>query len=206
MVVQRRPGAGRRPGNRDTRGEILSAARDAFAARGFAGASMRAIAAEAGVDASLIHHYFDTKDQLFLATSALPQDLPRMLEEVTAPGTAGLGTRLVAMLLRVWDSDQQPALVAAVRTQLTDPALTRTMAEFLSLEVISRVLDALELPEDEASRRAGLVASQMLGLIMGRYVLRLPVLADRAPEELVAEIGPTVQRYLDGSSGEQPRG
>ena len=81
MAVQRGPKVGRRPGNQDTRGQIITAARHAFAAKGFAGASMRGIAAEAGVDAALIHHYFDSKQQLFLATVALPLGLPRMLEE-----------------------------------------------------------------------------------------------------------------------------
>ena len=78
MAVQRGPRVGRRPGNQDTRGQIITAARHAFATKGFAGASIRGIAAEAGVDAALIHHYFDSKQQLFLATVALPLGLPRM--------------------------------------------------------------------------------------------------------------------------------
>lgn len=198
MVAQSRPRAGRRPGNQDTRGAIVTAARHAFAARGFAGASVRAIAAEAGVDAALIHHYFDTKEQLFLATIALPLTLPALLEEATAQGLDGLGERLLAMVLGVWDSPLQPSLVAAIRTLLTEPALTRTVSEFLTLEVIGRVLSHADLTPDEASRRAGLVASQILGLIMGRYVLRLPALAGRPTTELVAEVGPTLQHYLDG--------
>jgi AcrR family transcriptional regulator len=78
VAVQRGPRVGRRPGNQDTRGQIITAARHAFATKGFAGASIRGIAAEAGVDAALIHHYFDSKQQLFLATVALPLGLPRM--------------------------------------------------------------------------------------------------------------------------------
>jgi len=159
---------------------------------------MRAIAAEAGVDAALIHHYFDSKQQLFLATVALPLGLPGMLEEVAAGDRAGLGERLVRGVLGVWDSELQPSLVAAVRTALTDPALTRSTGEFLALEVVGRVLPRDNLSPEEVNRRAGLVASQILGLVIGRYVLRLPVLANRQTEDLVAEVGPTVQRYVDG--------
>jgi AcrR family transcriptional regulator len=125
---------------------------------------MRAIAAEAGVDAALIHHYFENKQQLFLATIALPLGLPRMLETVAAGDRSGLGERLVRTVLGVWDSELQPSLVAA----------------------------------EEADRRAGLVASQILGLVIGRYVLRLPILANRQTDDLIAEVGPTVQRYVDG--------
>ena len=200
MVAQPAPRTGRRPGNRDTRGQILDAARQAFAGRGFAATSIRSIAADAGVDAALVHHYFDSKQQLFLTTVSLPQDLPRLIQRAVDGGPEGLGERLVRTVLTVWDSESQPALVAAVRTALAEPTLTRLIGEFLTLEVLGRVVDHHNLSEAEANRRSGLVASQMLGLIMGRYVLRLPALVDRPSEELVAEIGPTIQRYVDGST------
>jgi AcrR family transcriptional regulator len=197
VVVQRGPKVGRRPGNQDTRGQILTSARSAFASRGFAAASLRAIAADAGVDAALIHHYFDSKEQLFLATVALPANLPQLMDRVAAGGTDGAGERIVTAILGVWDSELQPALVAALRTALAEPGLTRSIGEFLSLEVLGRLPHPPDLEPDEASRRTGLVASQLLGLIIGRYVLRLPALTGRASADLVAEIGPTVQRYLD---------
>jgi AcrR family transcriptional regulator len=198
MTAQREPKVGRRPGNQDTRGQIITAARQAFAAKGFAGTSMRAIATDAGVDAALIHHYFDSKQQLFLATVALPLELPRIVEEVAAGDRNDLGERLVRTVLGVWDSELQPSLVAAIRTTLTDPALTHSVGEFLAVEVIGRALRRDDISPEEANRRAGLVASQILGLLMGRYVLRMPVLANRRTEDLVTEIGPTVQRYVDG--------
>jgi AcrR family transcriptional regulator len=198
VAAPREPKVGRRPGNQDTRGQIIAAARHAFAAKGFAGASMRGIAAEAGVDAALIHHYFESKQQLFLATVALPLGFPQVLEHVAAGDRADLGKRLVQTVLGVWDSELQPSLVAAIRTALTDPGLTRSVGEFLTLEVIGRVLRQDDLPPEEANRRAGLVASQVLGLVIGRYVLRLPALVNRQTDDLVAEIGPTVQRYVDG--------
>ena len=198
VAAQREPKVGRRPGNQDTRGQIITAARQAFAEKGFAGASMRAIAAEAGVDAALIHHYFDSKQQLFLATVALPPELPRIVERVAAGNRSDLGERLVRTVLGVWDSELQPSLVAAIRTTLTDPAFTRSVGEFLALEVIGQVLRGDDLLAEEANRRTGLIASQILGLLIGRYVLRMPALANRESEDLVAEIGPTVQRYVDG--------
>ena len=200
MTAQREPKVGRRPGNQDTRGQIITAARHAFAAKGFAGASMRGIASDAGVDAALIHHYFDSKQQLFLATIAMPLELPGLVEQVAAGKRSDLGERLVRTVLGVWDSELQPSLVAAIRTALTDPVLTRSVAEFFTLEVIGHVLRRDDLPPEEANRRAGLVASQILGLLIGRYVLRLPVLVNRESADLVAEIGPTVQRYIDGHS------
>ena len=198
VANQREPRVGRPPGNQYTRGQIITAARQAFATKGFAGASMRGIAAEAGVDAALIHHYFDNKEQLFLATVALPLEMPQKLEEVAAGGLDGMGERLVRTVLGVWDSDLQPSLIAAIRTTLTDPALTRSVGEFLALEIIGRVLRRDDLPPEEANRRAGLAASQVLGLVIGRYVLQLPLLVSRRSEDLVVEVGPTVQRYLDG--------
>jgi AcrR family transcriptional regulator len=189
---------GRRPGNRDTRGEILTAARHTFAAKGFAGASVRGIAAEAGVDAALVHHYFDTKEQLFLATVDIPIVLTDLIDHVTASGLDGLGDRMIRTILSVWDSELQPSLVGAVRTALTDPGLTRSISEFLTLEVIGRILRTVQVPEPEASRRAGLVASQVLGVIIGRYVLKLPPLVAQSTDQLAAAIGPTLQRYLTG--------
>jgi AcrR family transcriptional regulator len=197
-VAVQRSAKGRRPGNQDTRGEILTAARHAFADRGFAGASIRGIAAEAGVDAALVHHYFETKEQLFLATVDIPIVLTDLVDHVTASGLEGLGDRLIRAILGVWDSDLQPSLVAAIRTALTDPGMTRSVSEFLTLEVISRIFRTLDLPEAEASRRAGLVASQLLGVIMGRYVLKLPPLVAQSSDDVARAIGPTLQHYLSG--------
>ncbi len=176
---------------------ILGAARAAFADRGFAGASVRSIAARAGVDPALVHHYFANKQRLFLATIELPPELPELLDRVVAPGLPGLGERVVATVLTLWDSELQPGLVAALRTALGEPAMTRSLSEFLSLEILSRVLEPAGLSEPEATRRSGLVASQLLGLIVGRYLLRLPALVDRPAAEVVAAIGPTLQRYLE---------
>ena len=131
---------------------------------------MRAIAADASVDAALIHHYFDSKQQLFLATVHIPVPVGDIAQHVAEEGIDGLGERLIRTILGIWDSDLQPSLIAAIRTSMTDPSMIRSISEFLTLEVIGRILQTLDLPEGEADRRAGLMASQVLGVVVGRYV------------------------------------
>jgi AcrR family transcriptional regulator len=201
VATERISKSGRRPGNQDTRGAILGAARDAFAAKGFAGASVRGIAADAGVDAALVHHYFETKQQLFLATMHVPVPLPDLVKGLLAEGMHGLGPRLVTTVLDAWESDAQPALVAALRTIVADPVMARSMQEFLTFEVIGQILGAMEIPRPEADRRAGLVAAQLIGVLAGRYLLRLPVLVEQSTAQLAAALGPVLQGYLDGNFG-----
>jgi AcrR family transcriptional regulator len=180
---------------------ILSAARDAFAAKGFAGASVRAIAADAGVDAALVHHYFETKQQLFLATMDVPVPLPDLVAGLLAQGLDGLGTRLITTVLQAWESDTQPTLVAALRMIIADPVMTRSMQEFLTFEVIGQILRAMEIPRPEADRRAGLVVAHLVGVLAGRYLLKLSVLVEQSPAQLTAAVGPVLQRYFDGDFG-----
>lgn len=187
---------GRRPGNRDTRGEILAAARELFAHNGFQGASIRGVASAAGVDAALVHHYFGTKRELFLATVEIPLDFTTVVASVAAAGIDGFGQRLVRAALTAWESPIQPALVAAFRTIIADPDATRTLGEFLTLEILGKSLGVLNLPAAQADRRSGLVASQVLGLIVGRYILHLPALVEQSVDDLVTSVGGTIQRYL----------
>jgi AcrR family transcriptional regulator len=192
----RRPG--RRPGKPDTREAVLAAARTAFAELGFDGASIRLIAGAAGVDPALVHHYFGSKDKLFLAAVQAPADPAEMLPEVLAGGTAELGGNVVRMLLRVWDGPGRTAGLALVRSAVGNEWSARMLREFLTAQVLRRVVGTLDLPPHEADARAALVASQLVGVVMTRYVLRMEPLASASPEELVAAIGPTVQRYLTG--------
>jgi tetracycline repressor-like protein len=116
VASQRRVRLGRRPGNRDTRGEIVAAARRAFAEGGFGGISLRGIATEAGVDVALIHHYFHSKEELFLATMQIPRFIRELVAPLVAEGTDGLGERLARTMLAIWESDLQASLVASLRT------------------------------------------------------------------------------------------
>ncbi|MFK3982161.1 TetR family transcriptional regulator [Micromonospora sp. NPDC050397] len=189
---------GRRPGNPDTREAILASARDAFAERGFDGASIRTIAAGAGVDPALVHHYFGAKDKLFVAVMKVPFDPGELLPEIVAGGPGGVGERLVRTFLRLWDSPAGAAGVALLRSVLSNEWTARLMREFVTTQILRRVMSGLDLPAAEAPLRSSLVASQLVGLAVARYVLRVEPLASVPAEVAVAAIAPTVQRYLTG--------
>ncbi|MFD2763162.1 TetR family transcriptional regulator [Micromonospora eburnea] len=189
---------GRRPGNPGTREAILDAARSAFAERGFDGASIRGIAAAAQVDPALVHHYFGTKDQLFLAAMNSPFDPRELLPKVFAGERASIGERLVRLFLGLWDSPAGTAGVALLRSALSNEWTARLLREFLTTQVLRRVLDNLDVDPAELPLRGSLVASQLIGLAMMRYVIRLEPAASADPETLVTAIAPTIQRYLTG--------
>jgi AcrR family transcriptional regulator len=188
--------SGRRPGNQDTREAILSAARDAFAERGYDAASIRLIAAAAGVDPALVHHYFGTKDQLFLDAMQLPLDPATIVAKVMTGGVDGLGERLVRTLVTVWDSPVGGAAAAFVRSAVSNELIAKMMREFIVNRIIRRVVKDLALDPAEGPLRANLIATQMAGLIMMRYIIKVEPLASTAPDVVAVLIGPTIQRYV----------
>ena len=188
---------GRRPGNQDTREAIIAAAREAFAEKGYDRASIRAIATGAGVDPALVHHYFGTKDQLFLATVNAPIDPAQILPRVLDGSTDELPERLVRTFLSVWDHPVSgPAAVALVRSGLAHDWSARMLREFLTSRIIRRVVGHLEIDPKEQPLRGSLVASQLIGLAIIRYVLKVEPLASVPPETVVAAIAPNLHRYL----------
>ncbi|MET8279183.1 TetR family transcriptional regulator [Micromonospora sp. NPDC005174] len=189
---------GRRPGNPDTREAILEAARAAFAERGFDAAPIRAIAATAGVDPALVHHYFGTKDQLFRAAMNFPVDPAALLPAVLAGDQDAVGERLVRTFVGIWDSPAGSAGVALLRSAVSSEWTARLLREFVTTQVLRRVLDQLDVDPAQLPLRGALVATQLIGLAMIRHVVRLEPVASADPETLVATIGPTVQRYLTG--------
>jgi len=197
---------GRRPGKPDTREAILAAARDTFAERGFDGASIRAIATSAGVDPALVHHYFGTKDQLFLAAMKVPIDPGEVVPQVLAGDAGQIGERLVRTFLGVWDSPAGAAGVALLRSGVTNEWSTRLLRELLTTQILRRVLAGLDLDPGEAPLRVALVASQVAGVAMMRYIIKLEPLASAPPEAVVAAVAPTVQRYVTGDLSEAVRG
>ncbi|WFE29351.1 TetR family transcriptional regulator [Solwaraspora sp. WMMD791] len=190
---------GRRPGNPDTREAILTAARQTFGERGFDQASVRAIAAAAGVDPALVHHYFGTKDNLFLAAMNAPVDPAELLPQAFAGGREEVGQRLVRLVLGVWDSPAGVAALALLRSALSNDWTARLMREFVTTQIVRRVLGQLDLDPAELPLRTALVVSQMAGLLVTRYVLRLSPLSTMAADEVAAAVGPTIQRYLTGT-------
>ncbi|MCW0214893.1 MAG: TetR family transcriptional regulator [Pseudonocardia sp.] len=187
---------GRRAGGADTRDALLAAARAEFAERGYEGATVRRIAEVAGVDAAMVNHWFGGKDALFTASLDLPLDPEALLALVLPGDPERLGERITAMFLQVWDGAGGGPLVAMIRSVATHPDAARMMREFVSRVILDRFVGAVA--PDRPDERAALCATQILGLGMVRYVLRLEPLASAEHAEVVAAIAPTVQRYLTG--------
>jgi len=187
---------GRRPGSPDTRAAILDAARALFATGGMSGTSVRAVAARAGVDPALVHHYFGTKDELFVAALQLPVDFREVIGPVAALGPDGAAERLLRVFLSVWDDPELQLPLLALARSLTDPSSKELMRDGFLKVVIGPLGAALGI--DEPDRRMPVVASQMMGLIFMRYLLQVEPIASMPAEEVVATYAPTIQRYLTG--------
>lgn len=187
---------GRRPGAPDTRAAILDAARSAFADKGFAGTTIRAVASAASVDAALVHHYFGTKDDLFLAAMELPVDPRRILGPALAGGPDGAGERLMRAFLALWDDPEiAPSLVGIVRSAL-QPGGERLLTQGFVPVVLMPAGAALGI--DRPDLRMPLVISQVAGLILTRYVIGLEPIASMPADDVVATYAPVVQHYLTG--------
>jgi AcrR family transcriptional regulator len=173
---------------------ILEAARKQFGEQGYEGATMRAVAREAGVDPALVSYYFGSKSGLFVESLRLPVNPSEAIEAVLAEGTDNLGERLVTRFLQVWDNPVSgEPIISVLRSAASRPGLFR---EFVERRIVPRLASAFEGPDAEL--RASAFASQMLGLAFARYVLRVEPLASAEPEQVVALIAPTLQRYVDG--------
>jgi AcrR family transcriptional regulator len=191
-----RASRGRRPGAPDTRAEVLAAARASFGELGFRGTTIRSVAAAAGVDPALVHHYFGTKDDLFVAALEIPVDPREVMAPVVAAGPDGAGERLLRAFLGVWDDPAvQPGLLALARSLLGDDSGPMVRDAFIPV-VVGPVL--AQLVVDRPEERIPLVASQIIGLVVTRYVVALPAMAQAPAEDLVARIGPVLQHYLTG--------
>ncbi|TDD69545.1 TetR/AcrR family transcriptional regulator [Jiangella aurantiaca] len=192
--------SGRRRGAPDTKGEILAAARQVFGERGYDGASVRAIAAAAGVDPALVHHYFGTKEKLFLAAMDIPFD-PSAIAGAIMDDTsgAGIGERAIRTFLAVWG---QPAgrapILALLRSAMQNEAAARLLRQFVTRAILGRVLSIFEGVPNGALRAEAMV-SHLIGLAIVRYVVKLEPIASVPDEDLVRLIAPVLQRYYDGA-------
>jgi AcrR family transcriptional regulator len=195
--VARTKRAGRRSGNPDTKAEILAAARRLFAEEGFESVSMRRIASEAEVDPSLIHHYFGSKDDLFLAAIELPLDPgPEVAAVLKAGGVEGAGERLMHAFVSIWDGPHQDKLLAVVRTSLSKPAMSFVLRQLFEHRIVKTVESVLGDEVDRIPVRASFIASQVFGLVVARYILKLEPVASLSADQLAETIGPTIDRYL----------
>jgi AcrR family transcriptional regulator len=190
---------GRRPGTHDTRETILAAARAVFAERGYDGASIRRIAKEAAVDPALVHHYFGTKEALFRAVVALPIEPDTFMSRVFADGPDAVPERLAAAFLAVWDDPiGGPAIAGVVRSAIANEQTAQWARDFFAAQIVAPLTARLadRIDADEIPFRVSLVATQLHGLAVARYLLRLEPIASSNAETVVAAVGPTIRRYL----------
>ena len=174
---------------------MLAAAREEFAAKGYDGATVRGIAARAGVDPALVHHYFGSKEGLFASAMQFPIEPAKLVPEILGGGVDQAGERLVRTMLRIWGSPEtQGPMLAVVRSALTHDAAAAMLRQFLSRALLRRVAAELDLPQ--AQLRVSLIASHIVGLAILRYVIRLEPLASASEDEVVALVAPVLQGYL----------
>jgi AcrR family transcriptional regulator len=176
---------------------VLAAARARFALHGYDGTKLRDVAADAGVDVALLSYFFGSKDGLFTAAMEISVNPAELVEELLRHGVDGLGERLLRTFLQLWDDDAAHSpLVALVRSAATNEQAATLVRGFVEREMLGRIAAAIDAPHPEL--RAALAGSQMVGMIMARYVVRVEPIASCDPDTLVAAVGPTLQRYLTG--------
>jgi AcrR family transcriptional regulator len=187
--------SGRRSGDSRTRDAILDAARARFAEHGFDGATIRAIAADAGVDPALVHHFYGTKEKLFVEALRFPVVPSELLAGIATVERDRLGETLIRTVLGVWEAHESRSQAEALlRSAVTNERAASMLRSFVSSAILRLVADAI--PAEDAEYRASLVASQVVGLGITRFVVGLEPIASASVDDLVAAIGPTVQRYL----------
>ena len=196
--MSRHPRSGRRPGATVTRDAIESAARRKFAELGYERTTIRTVAADAGVDPSLVMHFFGTKQRLFLAVMTLPFDPREEIPRVLAGLRRERGLRFAEFIVGVLEDDHaRDVITAMVRAAASEPEAARMLRELVEREILRPLAESLDA--DAAEIRAALVGSQVVGLVMARYVVGVEPLAALAPDAVVAALAPTFQRYLAGA-------
>ena len=183
------PGTGG-PRSAGTRRAILEAARTTFAARGYEQTTIRAVAARAGVDASMVMRYFGSKAGLFTIAATAELEVP----DLRAVPAGDRGELLVRVFVDRWeDAARDDELILLLRTAVTSEAVAAQLQATLGHLVAGPIT---ALGSDDAAERAGFISAQLLGLALCRYILCLEPLASLPAGDVVAAIAPSVQRYL----------
>jgi len=191
------PRTGRRPGNSSTREDILEAAGELFAQRGYQGATMRAIGAKAGVDASLVVHFFGNKVNLLTEAIDWPFDPEVEMPKLLADGKRNVGRRLAELAIRTWDEEgTRHPVFTLLRAGMTEPEAAEMLRNFMIQRLYAPLME--RLGTDQPELRAGLAVSQIIGVGMGRYVLKFEGLATATSSEVIDWLAPVLQRYLTG--------
>jgi len=190
-------GRGRRPAGSGTREAIAAAARRQFGELGYQRASLRSIAAEAGVDPRLVLHFFGSKQELFASVVELPFDPEVAFDRLLAPGSQGLGRRVAEFILAVLDSPEgRKTITGLIRAATSEEEAAATIRELVAKRLLLPL--ASRVGRDRPELRASLVASQIVGLAMARHVVGLTPLATASHAELVAALAPVFDHYLTG--------
>ena len=178
------------PRSEGTRRAILGAARATFAARGYEQTTIRAVAAQAGVDASMVMRYFGSKAGLFTAAVTIDLQVP----DLRSVPASGRGELLVRHFVSRWeDPVHDDELIALLRTGVTSETVAGQLQTVLG-HLVAEPIAALG--DERAAERATLIAAQLLGLALCRYILRFEPLASLPADDVVAAVAPSVQRYL----------
>ncbi|RJQ72946.1 TetR/AcrR family transcriptional regulator [Pseudonocardiaceae bacterium YIM PH 21723] len=187
---------GRRPSGADTKTALIEAATEAFAAQGYDKATVRDIAGRAGVDPAMVNHWFGGKEGLFAAAMQIPVNPAEIIEGALRGGREHAGEQLVRTFLHVWDTTGGGVFAGLVRSVAGHELAAKLLREFVTRFIFGRL--AKEIGADRPELRGALTGSQMVGLGMMRYVVKLEPIASADHDTLARAIGPTIQRYLTG--------
>jgi AcrR family transcriptional regulator len=188
---------GRRPAGADTKSALVEAARAVFTEQGYEGATVRAIAKRAGVDPAMVNHWFGGKEGLFAkAVLQLPVDPAEIAKQLMSGDPDTFGERVVRLFLTVWDSTGGGHFAALVRSVAGHEMAVHGLRELFMKQIFSTVVE--QAGSDQPLFRANLVASQLIGMGMVRYVVKFEPLTTMDIDTMVAAVGPTIQRYFTG--------
>lgn len=187
---------GRRPGQTGTKQKILSSAEDLFARYGYDQTTVRSIAEIAGVDPALVIHYFGTKEELFVAAMTPTQDVPHKISSVLGGDPESMGLGLATLFVTMLDGKAtNHIIVNALKAAIRIPGA----ASLIKVVLVRPILKTFkESALDNAELRATLAQSQLLGIAMSRYILRIEPISSLSSDELITYLAPTLQRYLTG--------
>jgi AcrR family transcriptional regulator len=196
---------GRRQGEPVSREAVLTAAKQRFAAEGYEKTTLRAIAQDAHVDPSMVLYLFGSKEELFRESLRLILDPDVLIAALTgeADDDPDIGTRMVRTYLRIWETpDSAASMRAMLQSATSNPDAHAAFRGFMQNYVLTAVSGVLGGGE-QATLRAMLAASQLVGIAMLRYIIEVPPLATLSADEVVELIAPTVTRYLSADAAER---
>jgi AcrR family transcriptional regulator len=190
---------GRRPGANTTRASILEVARRRFAEAGYEATSMRAIAAEAGVDPAVVVHFFGSKDGLFRAAVGWPFDPATITPRIAGPGAEGIGARVALTFFDFWeDPTIRPSLLALLRSAMSHETSAALLREFVTQELFTQVANMLSGPSTRL--RVNLASAHLIGVAVMRYGLYVEPIASLSKADLVVWLTPALNGYLDATA------